>query len=62
RAGVLWYIPAGHQRPYELSDVEHAGNESCHPLTVNLGLLMYNSIKLSWPRRVPWWQWFKIRM
>ncbi|MCI32331.1 hypothetical protein A2U01_0053544, partial [Trifolium medium] len=23
RAGVLWYIPAGHQRPYELPDVEH---------------------------------------
>ncbi|MCI85882.1 hypothetical protein A2U01_0107161, partial [Trifolium medium] len=33
RTGVQWYIPAGHQRPYKLPDVEHAGNESCHPLT-----------------------------
>ncbi|MCI88306.1 hypothetical protein A2U01_0109592, partial [Trifolium medium] len=45
RTEVLWYIPAGHRRPYELPDVEHAGNESCHPVTVSLGLLMDNSIK-----------------
>ncbi|MCI15910.1 hypothetical protein A2U01_0037050 [Trifolium medium] len=62
RTGVLWYIPAGHQRPYELPDFEHAVNESCHPLTVSLNLLMDNSIKLSWPRWVPWSQWFNIRM
>ncbi|MCI46625.1 hypothetical protein A2U01_0067866, partial [Trifolium medium] len=53
RAEVPWYIPASHQCPYQLSDVEHSGNQIFRPPTVRLNRLMDNNIKPSWPRRIP---------